>query len=134
MLGWSVYGPDASALSKPAFVNLHECNCDADRELNDLVRQQFILEDMAAATTPPPESADEKRAREILENTTKFIFGKYETALFWKADEIDLPDSLPMAMKRLRSFEAPTGEGPKSPRKCEQANRGLRAERLQKRS
>ncbi|XP_062703755.1 uncharacterized protein LOC115259735 [Aedes albopictus] len=112
LLGWSVYGPDESAISKPAFVNLHECNCDADRELNDLVRQQFILEDMAAATTPPPESADEKRAREILENTTKFVDGKYETALLWKADEIDLPDSLPMAMKRLRSFEAQLAKDP----------------------
>ncbi|XP_062709246.1 uncharacterized protein LOC134288424 [Aedes albopictus] len=112
LLGWSIYGPDGSALSKTGFVNLHECNCDADRELNDLVRQQFILEDALIESTPPLESTEEKRAREILENTTKFVDGKYETALLWKADEIDLPDSLPMAMKRLRSFEAQLAKDP----------------------
>ncbi|XP_062713360.1 uncharacterized protein LOC134290275 [Aedes albopictus] len=106
LLGWSIYGPDGNGHSKKGFLNVHQCNCDSDRELNDLVRQQFILEESLTRQTPILESAEEKRARDILESTTKFVDGRYETALLWKTDDVEVPDSLPMAMKRLKSFEA----------------------------
>ncbi|XP_053698939.1 uncharacterized protein LOC128745898 [Sabethes cyaneus] len=105
LLGWSVYGPDGSERTKHVVVNVHDCACGADRELNELVRQQFVLEDIAIGATMQHESVDEKRAREILESTTRFVDGKYETALLFKRDDVQLPNSFPMAMKRLKSFE-----------------------------
>lgn len=51
------------------------------------------------------ESAEDKRARGILERTTKRIGDRYETGLLWKNDNPSFPDSYPMALRRLKQLE-----------------------------
>ncbi|KAH8368866.1 hypothetical protein KR084_006479, partial [Drosophila pseudotakahashii] len=41
------------------------------------------------------------RALSILEETTKRVGRRYETGLLWRDDEVRLPESYNMALKRL---------------------------------
>lgn len=59
------------------------------------------------------ESADEKRAREIMEATTvRTESGKFQTGLLWKYDLIEFPDSKPMAERRLQCLEKRLSKDP----------------------
>ncbi|XP_053698951.1 uncharacterized protein LOC128745910 [Sabethes cyaneus] len=106
-LGWSIYGCGANSSDKTTSVYFHlSAISDADRELNEQLREYFSIE--AAGTTIPVEkleSAEDRRARRILEESTRRTTSGFETALLWKADHRDFPDSLPMATQRLLSFE-----------------------------
>ncbi|XP_058459679.1 uncharacterized protein LOC131435621 [Malaya genurostris] len=106
VLGWTIYGPCGKRLDERPFLGHHLCKLEVDQELNEIVRQQFILEDAGIAPVQLPESAEIMRAREILNKTTFRQNGRFVTGLLWKTDEIRFPDSLPMATKRLRNFES----------------------------
>ncbi|KAH8321873.1 hypothetical protein KR067_007112, partial [Drosophila pandora] len=45
------------------------------------------------------------RALRILEETTKRVGRRYETGLLWRDDEVRLPESYNMALKRLVNIE-----------------------------
>ncbi|XP_055584843.1 uncharacterized protein LOC129737708 [Uranotaenia lowii] len=112
LLGWSVYGPVSSRPQRSGELNVHSCNCNADIELTDLVRQQFVLEENVMFNGQLPQSKDAKRAIEILDKTTNFINGRYETGLLWKDDQVSFPDSRQMAMNRLKGFEGKLAKNP----------------------
>jgi len=50
-----------------------------------------------------------------MEATTKYISNesRWETGLLWKYDKINMPDSYPMALKRLKCLEAKMLKNPK---------------------
>ncbi|XP_055633645.1 uncharacterized protein LOC129773987 [Toxorhynchites rutilus septentrionalis] len=50
-------------------------------------------------------SAEEQRAQEMLEKTTKRIGRHYETGLLWTEEEIELPDSYGMALQRHQCLQ-----------------------------
>ncbi|KAH8345342.1 hypothetical protein KR059_011476, partial [Drosophila kikkawai] len=45
------------------------------------------------------------QALSILEETTKRVGQRYETGLLWRDDEVRLPESYSMALKRLVNIE-----------------------------
>ncbi|XP_062541048.1 uncharacterized protein LOC134209085 [Armigeres subalbatus] len=89
----------------------HVRRYDGDRELNEIIRQRFALEDIEACAMLL-ESAKVKRARELLEQTTSRKDCRFVTGLLWKEDHVRLPNSLPMALRRMKSLEAKLARDP----------------------
>ncbi|XP_058827443.1 uncharacterized protein LOC131687376 [Topomyia yanbarensis] len=54
-----------------------------------------------------PESDDDKRARQLLVDTTRRLSSGsgYETGLLWRTNNPNFPDSYPMALRRLEGLE-----------------------------
>lgn len=108
-LGWVLYGSDGNT-SLPSAVVMHinkDNNLNEYELLHDLVRRHFTTEDFGAKIPSAKAESDEiMRAREILRTTTKRIGNRFETGLLWKSDDVVLPDSYDMALKRLTSVEA----------------------------
>lgn len=110
-LGWGLCGLTSEPSNKTAAAasHYHVCECQQeDVRLEEMVRQNFKLEAMGVTqniehTLTPAE----KRARQIMEATTKFTNGRYEVGLLWRQDPslLQLPDSKPMAMRRLICLE-----------------------------
>lgn len=110
VLGWTIYGPCEAQSRTDGFVG-HVCKYDEDRQLNEMIRQRFILEDIGVCAIQP-EPAEVKRAREILDRTTKREDGRFVTGLLWKKDDVRFPNSLPMAIKRMKSLEVKLARDP----------------------
>ncbi|XP_053685875.1 uncharacterized protein LOC128735413 [Sabethes cyaneus] len=106
-LGWSIYGYIPKHSNQSAIVGFHIGTVsDPDRELNEQLRDYFTLED-AGVVEPRHGSPDEKRAIELLQETTRRTptGTNFETGLLWKMDNPNFPDSYPMAVRRLESLE-----------------------------
>ncbi|XP_062556813.1 uncharacterized protein LOC134221640 [Armigeres subalbatus] len=110
VLGWTLYGPCEMNSETNRFVG-HVRRYDGDRELNEIIRQRFVLEDIGACAMLP-ESAEVKRARALLEQTTSRKDCRFVTGLLWKKDDVRLPNSLPMALRRMKSLEAKLARDP----------------------
>ncbi|XP_055622225.1 uncharacterized protein LOC129765813 [Toxorhynchites rutilus septentrionalis] len=108
-LGWSIYGCVPNSPNQSAILGLHiGAVSDSNRELNEQLRDYFTLEDIGVVGLREPlESTDEKRARQLLEETTRRTPSglSFETGLLWKTDSTSFPDSYPMAVRRLESLE-----------------------------
>ncbi|XP_062702166.1 uncharacterized protein LOC134285450 [Aedes albopictus] len=102
-LGWCVYGGSSNRLSTS--LNIHACQCSNDGDLHELVKSYFTLDDVGMSSTKVFMSAEDKRAQQILQETTVRIGERYETGLLWKHDEVEFPDSYGMAMRRLECLE-----------------------------
>lgn len=77
----------------------------ADKKLDEALKWHYQLEEVRDSTIRL-ESAEDRRARKILETTTKRVGERFETGLLWKVDDVRFPESFNMAMKRLRSLES----------------------------
>lgn len=104
-LGWMVYGPIPSDIKGKTFIGHHTCQGFSNQDLHDLLRNQFILEEPSSYANILPESADDRRARDILEKTTRRVSGRFETGLLWKVNEPCFPESYNMALNRLKCLE-----------------------------
>ncbi|XP_062710698.1 uncharacterized protein LOC109430659 [Aedes albopictus] len=102
-LGWCVYGRQSSR-NNERFC-FHVCGCTRDDELHDSVKQFFAVEENGVKQLETTLSPDERRAQELLEMTTKRIGSHFETGLLWKEDEIELPDSYGMALRRHQCLQ-----------------------------
>ncbi|XP_036329145.1 uncharacterized protein LOC118741318 [Rhagoletis pomonella] len=106
-LGWMVYGPLQGITTSVSRVMLVR-ESTALTQLHQLV-ENFIAVDSLAIRCPVNaalESDVDRRAREILEQTTKHIGGRYEVGLLWREDDVKLPPSYDMAQKRLLGIES----------------------------
>ncbi|XP_058816679.1 uncharacterized protein LOC131679953 [Topomyia yanbarensis] len=101
-LGWCVYGKKVNGSSAVTRLHVHSEDIE-NRELHELMRQYYNVEEAAVAT--PLESEDDKRARIILENTTRRVKGGFETGLLWKYDKPSFPNNYPMVVRRMQSLE-----------------------------
>lgn len=112
-LGWVVYGSDSRRTPPLSPVVLH-VSCDNNmestnsyRELDQLVRSYYSTEEFGVKRPDSAiESEDVKRARGILQSTTRRNGERFETGLLWRCDDVKLPDSYPMALRRLCGIEA----------------------------
>ncbi|XP_037047880.1 uncharacterized protein LOC119082466 [Bradysia coprophila] len=106
LLGWEIHGNNSSS-AEVTHLNFHNTNDTfGDENLHKLVERFFSIENFGVkAPEQTIEALSDKRARHLLESTTKRIGDKFETGLLWKYDDISLPNSLPMATKRLESLE-----------------------------
>ncbi|EDX15406.1 GD15332 [Drosophila simulans] len=80
-----------------------------DNLLEKMVIDYFETENFGVKTAPPVAAGDDVRALRILEDTTNRVGRRYQTGLLWKDDEVRLPDSYNMALKRLVQNEARRG-------------------------
>ncbi|XP_055643306.1 uncharacterized protein LOC129779701 [Toxorhynchites rutilus septentrionalis] len=103
-LGWAIYGSMPNG-TNVASCNLHICGCDVDRSLHELVKQYFTVENVGVSVNQSPESNDDKRARAILEQTTRRVENGFETGLLWRYDYVEFPNNYAMAVRRLRCLE-----------------------------
>ncbi|XP_053687000.1 uncharacterized protein LOC128736541 [Sabethes cyaneus] len=101
-LGWCVYGRQQPG--ERSLCNLHVCECNYDRELHDAVKRFYDLEETGTGSAALL-TRDERRALDLLEQTTVRVGQKFETALLWKDDHVELPDSYLMALRRLECLE-----------------------------
>ncbi|XP_053953165.1 uncharacterized protein LOC128859969 [Anastrepha ludens] len=109
-LGWTVYGRDRPEHAVMPRV-LHICSCDpTSRDRMDEQMKAYFAIDAIGVYAPakPLRSKDDERALQLMEKFTKFLptEKRWETRLLWKQDVVDLPDSLPMACRRLMCLEA----------------------------
>ncbi|XP_065089401.1 uncharacterized protein LOC135710680 [Ochlerotatus camptorhynchus] len=102
-LGWTVYGT-VEGLNEPFEHRLlHICSGSNDRELHDVVKVFFSIENTGVVAAPAVEAEDVRRAREIMQRTTvRTASGRFETGLLWCYDYIEFPNSRPMAERRLK--------------------------------
>ncbi|XP_058828346.1 uncharacterized protein LOC131688193 [Topomyia yanbarensis] len=101
-LGWCVYGKQVDGSSSVKRLHVHSEEI-GNQELHELMKQYYCVEEAAVAT--PLESEDDKRARQILENTTRRVGKGFETGLLWKYDQPSFPNSYPLALRRMQSLE-----------------------------
>ncbi|XP_065077560.1 uncharacterized protein LOC135700833 [Ochlerotatus camptorhynchus] len=100
--GWTVYGPRHSAtVAAGNYFGYHQAITNED--LHELLKSHYALEESVVMV--PQESTEEKRAREILERTTKRVGDRFETGLLWKTDDPKFPVSFPMAVRRMKQLE-----------------------------
>ena len=113
-LGWTVFGNHAQTIGLVALtshrksgvqLSIHQIK-KGDEELHKLVKGYFSTENFGVM---PPErdliSAENERALSIMKKTLKKVDSRYELGLLWKSDDVKLPDSYSMALKRLITLE-----------------------------
>ncbi|XP_058816664.1 uncharacterized protein LOC131679936 [Topomyia yanbarensis] len=104
-IGWTVYGSENRRPSAYTYLNLHSIVPASNQGLHDMMREQYMLDETAIATFAVPEPVEEKRAREMLETTTKRVGDRFETGLLWREDAQRFPDSYPMAVRRMKALD-----------------------------
>ncbi|XP_053686708.1 uncharacterized protein LOC128736255 [Sabethes cyaneus] len=102
-LGWCIFGKSSADETVLEQLNFHHSNDLDNRELHERMRHYFAIEE--SSVTIKPEGKDDKRAREIMETTTRRVNGSFETGLLWKFDSFSFPDSYPMAVRRMKALE-----------------------------
>ncbi|XP_062710849.1 uncharacterized protein LOC134288933 [Aedes albopictus] len=101
-LGWCVYGKQVDGGCAVSRLHVHSDEI-GNQELHEQMKQYFNIEQAAVAT--PLESEEDRRARRILEDTTRRVVGGFETGLLWKYDHPLFPNSFPLAVRRMQSLE-----------------------------
>ncbi|XP_062700972.1 uncharacterized protein LOC115254910 [Aedes albopictus] len=101
-LGWTIYGPSQRTTgAQRDFVGCH--HDISNQELHNVLKSHYALEESVVAVFQ--ESKENQRARKILEETTVRIGDRFETGLLWNTDSPKFPNSLPMALRRLKQLE-----------------------------
>ncbi|XP_055586245.1 uncharacterized protein LOC129738941 [Uranotaenia lowii] len=108
-LGWILYGPCSSEpgarnsdYSGHHSFHIRPCVKEDVKELNAALKEYFSIESLGiAGASRSMLSKDEERALKILSTETRLIENRYETGLLWRYDQINLPSSRGMALKRL---------------------------------
>ncbi|XP_058461559.1 uncharacterized protein LOC131436709 [Malaya genurostris] len=108
-LGWTVCGggnsDEASSLVHSVF---HVCSCKSstDEDLHKAMKEYFTIDGLGV--TQPKRillSAEDERARSLLQTCTVFKGDRYETGLLRRYENVRLPDSYPMALRRLQCLK-----------------------------
>ncbi|XP_062541544.1 uncharacterized protein LOC134209563 [Armigeres subalbatus] len=102
-LGWCVYGRQNACVNET--FSFHICECTKDDVLHETVKQFFAVEENGIKHPVDACSAEDERARELLEKTTKRVGRRFETGLLWKDDEVEFPDSYSMALRRHQCLQ-----------------------------
>ena len=77
-----------------------------DHELTTAVEEWWTTESFGVKVNhQTAKSQNDARAHKIMEDTTRLVDGRYETGLLWRRDDIQLPSSRNMALKRLENLE-----------------------------
>lgn len=106
LLGWVVHGViSKSRDSKTCFNSSRNSQNIFDQEIHELVKSYFSLEMLGVSKKPRVIKTDQ-RAFKLLDETTRFCNGRWETGLLWKTDNPKLPDNYYGALSRLKSIEA----------------------------
>lgn len=107
-LGWALHGPLNN--SSTGFLNHHRvkgCPCrERDDEMHKLIKDHFTIENFGVlANNACEDSKENAKALELLKKFSVRKDNRYESRLLWKNESYKLPDSYPMARKRLTCLE-----------------------------
>ena len=70
-------------------------------EISNLLQRFWEIENYGTSTEFHPLTTDEKASLEKLEESIRYIDGRYKVAIPWKDDEPALPNNYEMALRRL---------------------------------
>ncbi|XP_062713659.1 uncharacterized protein LOC109432815 [Aedes albopictus] len=107
-LGWCIFGKQCGENQSVELLNHHSEM--KNRELHEQMKTFFGIEE--ASITVKPEAEVDKRAKQIMVDTTRRVGKAFETGLIWKYDNISFPDSYNMAEKRLVQLEKRLSRNP----------------------
>ncbi|XP_062557575.1 uncharacterized protein LOC134222446 [Armigeres subalbatus] len=88
-LGWCVYGRQQPRVESG--FNFHICECTSNKQLHEAIKQFYDIEEVGLGNVTI-RSKDEQRALDLLEQTTVRVGKKFETALLWKEEDVELHD------------------------------------------
>ncbi|XP_055621992.1 uncharacterized protein LOC129765605 [Toxorhynchites rutilus septentrionalis] len=112
-LGWSIHGSIRDGDDPHDHRHVHVCTRSHDEDLHNLVQNFFNIEGAGVSAVRTLESADDQRARVILEQTTsRTETGRFETGILWRYDYLEFPDSRPTAERRLFCLESRLNKHP----------------------
>lgn len=109
-LGWCAYGPTGNEVDRQSHKSFHICDCN-DESLHELVKQQFSIDNLGIKVSNL-DSKENTRALKILNKTMRKVGSNYEIGLLWKYDNIEMPNSYPMAKRRLECLEKKMSNDP----------------------
>ena len=109
-LGWTCVGPASTQRSgglqtnftHTYFVREQQENSD---EISNLLRRFWEIENYGTSTEFQPLTTDEKTSLEKLEESIRYVDGRYQVAIPWKDNEPALPNKYEMALRRLLNTE-----------------------------
>ncbi|XP_055523265.1 uncharacterized protein LOC129717404 [Wyeomyia smithii] len=112
-LGWTIYGgaPNGQSMSMLHYAyHVKQCNHDDVDKINDnmerALKDFFAIESLGVTSSNKEiRSQDDERAIQLLHDLTQFNGKRYETGLLWRNNNVKLPDSKPMALKRMYSMQ-----------------------------
>ncbi|XP_062716624.1 uncharacterized protein LOC134292014 [Aedes albopictus] len=121
-LGWGIYGSSPKQPVPRAVVNFHTAAAPSpDDLLNVQLRDYFTLDDCGISGPDYKlDSEDDRRAKQLLAETTRRTTSGFETGLLWKVDDPDFPDTYPMALRRMKSLEKRLQRDPSLMQKVQQ--------------
>ncbi|XP_043063902.1 uncharacterized protein LOC122320026 [Drosophila ficusphila] len=120
LLGWVVHGT-VGMIREIADTNysfhVHECKgCDNPNDdldiLHNLVKSYWSIENELLTPHDIPTSLDDKRCLEIVNKTLKRVGDGFQCGLFWKSDDVKLPESYKNAYSRLLLCERKIDKNP----------------------
>ncbi|XP_058456723.1 uncharacterized protein LOC131434094 [Malaya genurostris] len=112
-LGWVLSGNSRTSSDTIPNRLFHVCSQSTDQELHELVKKFFSVESTGVMLPSALDSAEDRRAKQIMEaTTTRIPGGKFQTGLLWKYDVVDFPNSRPMAERRLFCLEKRLARNP----------------------
>lgn len=99
-IGWTLYGPSNNGSNES--LNAHIC----DGDLHKLVKESFNLDSIGVIRSESSlMPSSEKKALDMLKAFTKRKENRFESCLLWRCSRAVLPDSFPMAKRRLECLE-----------------------------
>ncbi|XP_065075283.1 uncharacterized protein LOC135699027 [Ochlerotatus camptorhynchus] len=108
-LGWTVCGGLCTGETPNMFhytFHVRSCNEESDENLHLAMKEYFSLDSLGVIKPAKVLLASEdERAQSLLQSRTRFNGERYETGLLWQYDDIRLPDSREMALRRHQSLE-----------------------------
>ena len=123
-LGWCVFGRNSLEATTIEQLHIHTAGFMSNGELHESMKRFFAVEEATVSTKL--EAEDDKRALQILENTTVRKSNQYETGLLWRIDKPSFPDSFRMAVKRLNSLEKRLAREPELAAKVSEQIKGYK--------
>ncbi|XP_049302713.1 uncharacterized protein LOC125775825 [Bactrocera dorsalis] len=100
-LGWTLKGSMQKAGADPIHHVYHICDCSAQAELLEITKAYICLDNLGVSTKPVAlMSKEDEVALEQLQKFTVRTGSRFETSLLWKHPDIEIPDSLSMALFR----------------------------------
>lgn len=113
-LGWSIFAMEGRNQVDDSFFHCcKERRKPLDEDLTELVKSFYAIDRLGVKPNADVlQTAEEKRALQIMTETTRRRGNRFETGLIWKFDNVQLPDSRPMALKRLKCLEASCRRNP----------------------
>ena len=100
--GWSVAGQVAGS---PTISQCHRVTVAKDTSLSELLKKFLLFDDFGAQPlAQPPIGNEERRARQILHDTIRYVGDRYEAGLLWRSVNASLPDNHKYVLKRFENL------------------------------